>query len=236
MPYLTYHDADIDEEAVMLFNDGCWLNDKCIDLYLEYLAHTVAPEDDSEKAIFICSAAMTFFLSNLPSGTDLSILVAPQFTSAPVIFSVINNNPDVTVALGGSHWSLMVYVRDMNECLHYDSASGINTNAAKKVAKKLFGIGKVRNMRVPQQQNATFIAINSLRLFITSECGLYVLSIAEHIYRKVIKPKDALKYPKELFEIEFSEIPSGDTMRKNCRGVVATLKKEYDVRKGVVKQ
>ncbi|CAG8476723.1 11700_t:CDS:2 [Acaulospora colombiana] len=209
MPYLTYHDADIDEEAVLLFNDGCWLNDKCIDLYLESVIYV--PSLPTERILILFDLPHQRYLTHTVTPE------APQFNSASIVLAVINNNPDTTVAQGGTHWSLMIYVRDTNTCFHYDSASGMNTGVAKKVAKRLFGVERVFNKEAPQQRD-------------------------EHIYRKLVKYEEESKfspsngeepkYQKELFEVEFDEIPGGDAMRRKCKEIIAVLKREYDIGKG----
>jgi sentrin-specific protease 8 len=49
----------------------------------------------------------------------------------------VNDNDDVSVAGGGSHWSLLAYLRDENAFAHFDSAGGRNDAAAARLAKTL---------------------------------------------------------------------------------------------------
>ena len=48
-------------------------------------------------------------------------LAPPRFRSRQV-----NDNDDVAAAGGGSHWSLLAYLRDENAFAHFDSAGGRN--------------------------------------------------------------------------------------------------------------
>ncbi|RHZ88236.1 hypothetical protein Glove_25g7 [Diversispora epigaea] len=172
MVYLTYHDADIDEEAVTFYDDGRWLNDKCIDLYLEYLEHTIVPQERFKADIFFLRASMTFFLSNIDK-SNISIYSPPELKSASIIFLVVNNNSDVSRAGGGTHWSLLVYVRELKLFFQYDSYKSMNELKAKYVAETIFGLDKVDiiETNAPQQMN-------------DHECGVFVLSFAESIFKK----------------------------------------------------
>ncbi|CAG8488182.1 5424_t:CDS:2 [Diversispora eburnea] len=196
MVYLTYYDADIDEEAVAFYDDGRWLNDK--------------------------------YKSNIP------IFSPPELKTASIIFLVVNNNSDVSLVGGGTHWSLLVYVREMNVFFQYDSYKSMNKSKAKYVAKTIFGLDKIDiiETNAPQQMN---------------ECGVFVLSFVEYLYRKLIKYQEKQvkeqaekqveekarrrTYPKELFEIDSGEIPKGFVMRKKCKDIISGLKKNYDASK-----
>ncbi|CAG8734114.1 23630_t:CDS:2, partial [Racocetra persica] len=220
--YLTYYDADVDLEDVELFEDRRWLNDKCIDLFIEYLEHNTTSNDDvSRSKVFLLRAALTFFISNIQDSTFLAGALPKQIFIAQVIFMIVNDNVDVTKARGGNHWSLLVFIRKTNKFLHYDSASGMNTGVAKYNAMRIAGVlgvtgSSFHNMKTPLQENG-------------NECGVYVISITEQLYQKVVKYYQTHHHDDEkefasIFELEQDKIPTGREMRKRCRKIVQELR------------
>ncbi|CAG8481326.1 5545_t:CDS:2 [Scutellospora calospora] len=244
--YLTYYDADVDLEDVELFEDGRWLNDKCIDLFIEYLDHNITSKDDiSRSKVFLLRAALTFLISNIQGVLSyitfifIASLLYDQFLSkssiftAQVIFMIVNDNNDVTKARGGNHWSLLIFIRKTNKFLHYDSANGMNTEAAKSNAVRIAGVlgvtgSSFHNMKTPLQENA-FNFNNFVFKPHIKECGIYVISITEQLYRKVIKYYQTHDHDDEIelssvFELDNDQIPIGREMRKRCRNIVKDLR------------
>ncbi|CAG8585834.1 3977_t:CDS:2 [Gigaspora rosea] len=157
--YLTYYDADVDLEDVELFEDGRWLNDKCIDLFIEYLDHNLTSKDDiSRSKVFLLRAALTYLISNIQDSTFLAGALPKRIFTAQVIFMIVNDNVDVTKARGGNHWSLLIFIRKTNKFLHYDSANGMNIGVAKYNAMRIASVLNVtgssfHNMKTPLQEN-----------------------------------------------------------------------------------
>ena len=54
-----------------------------------------------------------------------------------IVLLAINNSSDPSEP-GGSHWSLLIYTRQAREFFHLDSSNGMNSDHARRVAKKLF--------------------------------------------------------------------------------------------------
>lgn len=104
----------------------------------------------------------------------------PTRSSAPQV----NDNADVSRVGGGTHWSLLAYLRGVDGAddafLHFDSLGGVNASAANALAaaaaEALGGpraVAAARNVRhdppdTPRQTNGY-------------DCGLYVLEVADAV-------------------------------------------------------
>lgn len=64
---------------------------------------------------------------------------------ANVIFIPVNDKKLLESFEGGSHWSLLVYVKKNNKFLYYDSSNNYNFNVANKFATKISGVLEVKS-------------------------------------------------------------------------------------------
>eukprot|EP01133_Synstelium_polycarpum_P016660 gene16660-19798_t len=106
----------------------------------------------------------------------MASVMDPRIVDKNIVFIPINNNTDPNVVAGGSHWSLLVFVKQANTFYHYDSMRGSNRHAALSVARKLSvllrsggdkgDVVMLERKQSPQQSNCY-------------DCGLYVLSNVE---------------------------------------------------------
>lgn len=98
-----------------------------------------------------------------------------KFSEQQLIFIPLNNNSDPTRVAGGSHWSLLVYVKNLNRFLYYDSMNDNNLSDSKRMASKLAFLQNPKDLRnlveikkTPQQKNGY-------------DCGVYVCCLIEYI-------------------------------------------------------
>ncbi|CAJ0832741.1 1143_t:CDS:2 [Entrophospora sp. SA101] len=110
---LSYYDVILYEEDVKLFDDYNWINDQCIDFYIE------------PALIYLISNAAVF--------------------SSEIFFMIINNNLNVNQPRGGTHWSLLIYVKGLNTFFHFDSCHNMNEKIAKFNALKFSEIIKIQD-------------------------------------------------------------------------------------------
>ena len=64
---------------------------------------------------------------------------------ANVIFIPVNDKKLLESFEGGSHWSLLVYVKKNNKFLYYDSSNNYNFTVANKFATKISSILEVES-------------------------------------------------------------------------------------------
>lgn len=79
---------------------------------------------------------MSFLLMNTPDPLTLKTAL-PNFDNVSHIFLPINDNRNVELAEGGSHWSLLVVSKIDGVAFHYDSLSSANEEDARLACRKL---------------------------------------------------------------------------------------------------
>lgn len=100
----------------------------------------------------------------------------PDFAKVTHIFLPINDNRNVSVAEGGSHWSLLLVSVLDGVAFHYDSLGGSNYSEANHATRKLATVLR-RPLRFinledsPQQHNG-------------SDCGVFVCLLMRHLLVK----------------------------------------------------
>ena len=98
------------------------------------------------------------------------------FAAKQLVLFAVNNNPDASVPGGGSHWSLLVYWAPDTTFRHFDSASGLNRQAAQAVYEAVRPSAsscRLVEARCPQQENG-------------HDCGLYVLALARLLCQRFV--------------------------------------------------
>ncbi|XP_071961251.1 sentrin-specific protease 8-like [Antedon mediterranea] len=166
---LSYHDSLLRQSDLCLLQQGHWLNDNVLSFVFEYFEHEQFCSF-MEKVAFI-SPQVTQFIK-FASVDDLEVFLTPlDLKSKDFVLCFINNNQIRTEA-GGSHWSVMLFHRELQQFLHYDSMCNMNAGVAKQVSTKLLPYIGVEeqtafvNEECPQQQNSY-------------DCGLFAITVAE---------------------------------------------------------
>ncbi|XP_071082261.1 sentrin-specific protease 8-like [Haliotis cracherodii] len=207
---LSFNDSLIRQGDLRLLEDPGWLNDKLIGFCFEYFER----EQFNHSADRLCFISPSFTqLLKLSPVEELVVLLEPLgLPTKQFVFLAVNNNNSCD-QVGGSHWSLLVYVRSSQEFRHYDSAGHSNEAIAKKLAYRLqphvhapYGRMKFVEMDCPQQQNGY-------------DCGMYVISVSEHLCKEFC---------------EFAGIPLADAVtvnsisnkRTSIKDLILTLAKE----------
>ncbi|XP_029431739.1 sentrin-specific protease 8 [Rhinatrema bivittatum] len=163
---LSYMDSLLRQSDVSLLDPPSWLNDHIIGFAFEYFAGERF-QDHSTDACFI-SPEVTQFIKCAGSQEEMALFLEPlALPLRRVVFFAINDNSNQ--AAGGTHWSLLVYIKDTNKFAHYDSYSRSNSQHARQVAEKLkpfLGKADFVEEQAPSQQNSY-------------DCGMYVICITE---------------------------------------------------------
>jgi sentrin-specific protease 8 len=171
---LSYNDVVLRRSDLDILGGPYYLNDRIIEFYLSYLSSGHPSRD-----ILLVPPSIAFWIMQCPVAEALGDFLEPLHLSdkALALFP-INNNEDVNMAEGGSHWSLLAYYCNANLFVHHDSFGGINAPPAKKLYKAVVGYmglsesgSKARYLECtdsPRQRNGY-------------DCGLYVTAIARVI-------------------------------------------------------
>ncbi|PBP26412.1 ulp1 protease family protein [Diplocarpon rosae] len=173
--YLSYYDIRLTKEDVdTLKND--WLTDnvRSLRVTLVYLEREELRRYPSSHIVLL-RPSMAFMLMQTPDPLTLKEAL-PNFSRTTHIFLPINDARNVSVAEGGSHWSLLLVSVIDGVAFHYDSLSPSNYNEAMLATNKISQLlGRpLRFMNLedsPQQENS-------------SDCGVYVCIQMRHLLLK----------------------------------------------------
>lgn len=169
---LSYNDVVLRRSDLDILSGPCFLNDRIIEFYFSFLASRFPSED-----VLLLSPSITFWIKECRDTSMLKDFMEPlRLSQRKLIIFPINDNSDVDLAEGGSHWSLLAFDRASNGFVHHDSSSGcINNKDARHVYEAVLpftesGMGTtyVDYLGTPEQENGY-------------DCGVYVLSMARVI-------------------------------------------------------
>lgn len=122
------------------------------------------PATPSRRRQAVLTPATPFAAAG-PEGARV-VLDPLGFATCEMALFAVNDNPDVAAAGGGSHWSLLAYTAADRTFRHYDSLSGSNQGAARRVYDVARTPGsRLVEARAPQQANGY-------------DCGVHVLALA----------------------------------------------------------
>mmetsp|Transcript_16637 Transcript_16637/g.46977 ORF Transcript_16637/g.46977 Transcript_16637/m.46977 type:complete len:213 (+) Transcript_16637:101-739(+) len=181
---ITYGDTTLGEEDTALLQEGQWLNDLLIQFYFEYLGKTAR---DRKERDFFFPPSSSFMLLFLDAGGAKELLnaeILSDLRGSDRVFVAVNDNEDHT-ATGGSHWSLLVFIRHESMFVHLDSCGSMNDRVARSYARNvapLVGASPYHFVpgRCPQQANS-------------ADCGVFALAFAERIHgRSFAGPKSMM--------------------------------------------
>ncbi|KAF5538944.1 sentrin-specific protease SENP8 (SUMO-specific protease) [Fusarium mexicanum] len=172
-PYLSYYDVLLTAEDIKALKHD-WLTDNNIAFWEEYLERETLPKYPQARIILL-RPSMTFLLMKEPDLRSVQSAL-PDFSKVTHIFLPINDNRNVSVAEGGSHWSLLLVSTLDGVAFHYDSLGGANYSEANVATRKLANIlGRpLRFINLddcPQQENG-------------SDCGVFVCLLMRHLLVK----------------------------------------------------
>ncbi|KAG5933198.1 hypothetical protein E4U60_004627 [Claviceps pazoutovae] len=215
--YLSYYDVLLTVEDIKsLKND--WLTDNNIAFWEEYLERETLPRYPQAKIILL-RPSMTFLLMKEPDMRHIKSAL-PDFSSVTHAFLPINDNRNVGVAEGGSHWSLLLVSILDGIAFHYDSLGGANYAEANLAARKMSEIcGRpLRFINLddsPQQENG-------------SDCGVFVCLLMRHLLVKRLLSANARE--KVSMSMAGKTVDSNGG-RKEMMRIIESLRKEGERRR-----
>jgi len=201
---LSFGDSLLKKSDICLLEKGQWLNDKLISFMFEYYqTEQYTARDD----IAFLDPDVIQLIKLIPRDEAGFVLSSLNLGSKELIFIPLNDNE--SAAAGGTHWSLLVWVKSGNHFELYDSMGSSVTHTATVVSRTFaphiteenFTISNVLN--TPMQNNQ-------------SDCGLYVIKLAELICNHKLNSNnfmEAVEFPKD----------SSDNIEKYGRDEVKSL-------------
>ncbi|GMJ13885.1 hypothetical protein like AT5G60190 [Hibiscus trionum] len=171
---LSYNDVVLRRSDLEILSGAYYLNDRIIEFYFSLLSSSHPSQD-----ILFVSPSVAFWITNCPDVDDLKGFLEPlKLPDKNLVIFPVNNNDDVSLAEGGSHWSLLAYYRSADVFVHHDSNQQMNRRHAMKLYKTVIGYtggsssdGNDKYLEcidTPQQVNGY-------------DCGLYVTATARTI-------------------------------------------------------
>lgn len=154
--------------------ESSWITDDAIQTYYDALTSKVLKND-----ILLMNPVIVQAIKCLE---DINHFIEPlELANKSFIFLPINDSAMVD-QVGGSHWSLMLYVRGLDKFFYLDSSADYNLRHAQQVKNKIakyLGLSEfapLHKIDVPQQTN-------------TVDCGVYMLLFTDVLIQLVIQGK-----------------------------------------------
>jgi Ulp1 family protease len=160
------------EDISTLKND--WLTDNVIAFWEEFLEREFLTSYSSSHIVLL-RPAMSFMLLQTDDPSTLAEAL-PNFSKTTHVFLPINDCNSVSVAEGGTHWSLLLVSIVDGVAFHYDSLPPGNQEEARRVTQKFSQLlqKQIRFIQLsdsPQQENS-------------SDCGVFVCLNMRHLLLK----------------------------------------------------
>ncbi|KAL3518327.1 hypothetical protein ACH5RR_020916 [Cinchona calisaya] len=213
---LSYNDVVLRQSDLDILSGPHFLNDRIIEFYFSFLGSSHSSED-----ILLVPPSIAFWIKECLDTATLQEFLKPlNLSKRELIMFPINDNIDVSVAEGGSHWSLLVFKRSANVFVHHDSSSScINTFHARRLYKAIFpympdDVKYMECSSTPKQVNG-------------HDCGLYVIAFTRAIYSWY--ENTAAKDMKNLWFSELEHITplAVSEMRGEILGLIKSLMVEH---------
>lgn len=170
---LSYGDVVLHRSDLEILRSPYFINDRLIEFYFTHLSSSHSSAAAGEGLLLLVPPSISFWLSHCPNTASRIEAATPLgLQDRDLVLFTVNNNVDVTLAEGGTHWSLLVYERGDNVFVHHDSCNGMNYQHARRLydAVKIFFGGDPRFIvgKTPQQRNGY-------------DCGVYVMAVSRVI-------------------------------------------------------
>ncbi|XP_040384684.1 uncharacterized protein LOC102718700 [Oryza brachyantha] len=152
-----------------------FLNDRIIAFYFAHLSSSLPARDD----LLLLPPSIPYLLSNLPDPPSVAAVADPlRLASRRLVLFPVNDNPDVSHAEGGSHWTLLVLDNTHPDSgprfVHHDSLPPTNLLPARRLAAVLRPL-LPPSARIPLIEGPTPRQTNGY------DCGVFVLAVARAI-------------------------------------------------------
>ncbi|KAI1857864.1 uncharacterized protein JN550_013004 [Neoarthrinium moseri] len=219
---LTKPSNPLDHDVCLTFEDvkalkNDWLTDNNIAFWEEFLEHEVLTKYPQARIVLLRPSMAFLLMKNKDTDSVRSAL--PDFRGITHIFLPINDNRNVSVAEGGSHWSLLLVSIIDGVAFHYDSLEGANNDEGWDCCKRLSSVlGRPLRFHYlqdcPQQENG-------------SDCGVFVCILMRHL---LVKRLLAVNAGEKISMSMAHKAIDAIGARKEMLKIIETLRKEGERR------
>jgi len=174
---LSYGDVVLIRSDLAILRGPCFINDRIIAFYFAHLSASLQEDDD----LLLLPPSIPYLLSNLPDSVAVAAVADPlRLASRRLVLLPVNDNPDASIADGGSHWTLLILNNATSPSaprfVHHDSLPGApNLPVAARLAdalRPLLSGSDSKRDTVPLIEGPTPRQTNGY------DCGVYVMAIA----------------------------------------------------------
>lgn len=161
-----YDDYTLFGEDIFNLQHDEWLSDSNISFFYSMIKNGFLKD---MKSVVLLPPTFSFLLGNHYDPISLKEVMPQELSDSQIVFCAVNDNIDFDDAQGGSHWSLLICLRELGVCLGVDSMRGGNENEMRKLTEQ-FGLMFNRQLNY-KEINGSPQQING------SDCGVIVLAI-----------------------------------------------------------
>eukprot|EP00090_Calanus_glacialis_P033652 TRINITY_DN55965_c0_g1_i1.p1 TRINITY_DN55965_c0_g1~~TRINITY_DN55965_c0_g1_i1.p1 ORF type:complete len:213 (-),score=56.11 TRINITY_DN55965_c0_g1_i1:36-674(-) len=182
---LSFGDSLIRKSDLDILGSCQWLNDQIIGFFFEFCQN----EKFQKNSFSFVGPEVTQFVKMVQQ-REIGIFLEPlDLTNKEAIFLAVNSNSDPGLA-GGSHWSLLLFLKQSNQFLHFDSCTGSNNNNEAKVLATKVCKFLSKDLRLHFSEVDVTQQINGY------DCGIHCIVNAENIADHLKAGKDIQTLPK----------------------------------------
>uniref|UniRef100_T1IXK3 Ubiquitin-like protease family profile domain-containing protein n=1 Tax=Strigamia maritima TaxID=126957 RepID=T1IXK3_STRMM len=174
---LSFHDCVIKQSDMNLLDGPEWLNDRLISFFFQYLEKV--KYGTYEKGVCFIDPEVCQCIK-LSRGSCVGVFADPHDLQKKDLILLTVNDCEDEEAAGGTHWSLLVFVRHFNSFYHFDSFGGANLEHGRDVMNHLIPFVKCESM--PSLVEATCLQQQN-----SFDCGIHVICNAEYICAKYLE-------------------------------------------------
>lgn len=194
-----------------------WLTDDSIKMYYDILNEKIV----RNKEVHFLNPSIALAIKCLE---DISHIISPlKLNEKSVVFVPVSDSSSFQIwdqpGGTGTHWSLLLFVRNANNFYHFDSMGSTNYEHAKTIAKKItpyLGVTykpSINRVQTPQQVN-------------TVDCGIYMLIVTDAIVFGIFKDdKINMNITFDMLVKLMPTVEDSDVLNK--RAVIALMIHKY---------
>lgn len=184
---LSYFDTCLRKSDVDLLLGNKWINDNIIAFWFEYLENDLYSSNREEIILF--SPQVTQFIKSASlkqNHSDVSSMLSSMNLKEKSLIIIPVNDCDInSETIGGTHWSLLVYISNKQTFEHYDSHTGsINRYHAENIVSVLTPVllpGHESDLELDFAEMECTQQENSY------DCGIHLICNTEAICRKYFR-------------------------------------------------